>query len=298
MNNPLQRFFAELKNRCIFGSHFIIQLTYRFCERRFLSCIFPTAVWFFISCSNSGNPLPPEANDTDTSFIPNSVWVSEAENWIGISDRLDSAYFLYASLDGFDGRELRMLFGPRNMLYTAEILGDSAFDYTLYFENQKVIFSRLFNRSENEEKLVAYANEKPYAAAVKKGQSWVPIHPEEFLIHPQLLSTAENRAKSYLRREQNRNKAFRVDQNQTIEGQFTGKEGLVYLINLRKGEQLNLNLVSAPPDVFFRLSPDDGSGLDHRNWQGKVPHSGDVKITVFSVAEKPGSRFSLRLSRS
>lgn len=245
---------------------------------------------------NIANPSGSSSKKTsdDETVIPNSVWISDAESFLVNTDKSDSSYALYSELNSPDEAEIKMIFGSDKHLYSVEILGDANLSHQLFFENGKIIFSHHIDKSEHIEWLLAYANEKPYAAATKNQDDWKAIHPEDIPINKQVIQFAEKQAKKYEDKELRHNYAYRIKKNpETINGKFESNFSLSFAMNVRKGESVHLSLESANKTIYFTVAPNNGSNMEHRDWHGVADSTGDLNITVFSVNSDPDQKFSL-----
>ncbi len=187
-----------------------------------------------------------------------------------------------------------MVFGSEKHLHSVEILGDANLSHQIFFENSKIIFSHHLDKSANIEWLVAYANEKPYASAVKNQGAWKAVHPEDIPINKQIIQLAQKQAKSYEEKELRHNYTHRIKKNQeTIHGKFESNFSISFALNVRKGQSIHLSLESANKTIYFTVAPNNGSNMEHREWNGVATITGDLNITVFSVDSAHDQAFSL-----
>ena len=231
----------------------------------------------------------------DESVIPNSVWISDAEIYLANTENKDSTYALFAELNGPDNAEIKMVFGPRKHLHSVDILGDSNLSHQLFFENGKIIFSYHNDKSAHIEWLVAYANEKPYAAAAKNQGEWKAVHPQDIPINNRIIQLAEKQAKQYEDKELRHRYSYRIKESpETINGKFESRFSLSFAMNVRKGESIHLSLESANKTIYFIVEPNNGSNMEHRDWNGIASFTGDLNITVFSVDTNHDQSFTLK----
>lgn len=232
----------------------------------------------------------------EDSVIPNSVWISDAEYYVDNYEKKDSTYSLYADLNSPDAREIKMIFGPLKYLQSVEILGEANLSHILYFENRKVIFSHHIDSIAGIEWLVAYANEKPYAAATSKNNGeWKAIHPEDIPLNRQIILYSVKQAKKFQEKEIQHSYAYRFMNNpETIDGKFDDDLSLMYTMNVRKGESLHLKLESENKTIYFTVSPNNGSDMEQREWKEVAGFTGDINITVSLVDSRQAHNFSLK----
>lgn len=251
---------------------------------------------FLFGC-NIGDPSADSSTKTsdDESTMPNSVWITDAENYLNNTENRDSTYHLFSELNNTDNDEIRMTFGPRKKLYSVDILGDANLSHQLFFENGKIIFSYHKDKSADIEWLVAYANEKPYAAAAKNKTDWKAVNPLEIPINGRIIQLAQKQAKQYENKELRHNYSYRIKENpETINGKFNSSFSLSYAMNVRKGESIHLSLESTNNTIYFIVEPNNGSNMEHRDWSGVATFTGDLNITVFSVDTEKNQSFSLK----
>lgn len=268
-------------------------LVYQSISRQALFVFF---ISFLYGCSigdPSGNSSTKLADNE--SIIPNSVWISDAKFYLADTDKNDSTYFLFSDLNSTDEAEIKMVFGPKKHLHSVDILGDSNLSHQLYFENGKIIFSHHIDKSAHIEWLVAYANERPYAAAAKNQGDWKAVHPEEIPINNHIIQLAEKQAKRYEEKELRHSYSYRIKESpETINGKFESNLSLSFAMNVRKDESVHLSLESTNKTIYFIVEPNNGSNMEHRDWHGVATSTGDLNITVFSVDSEPDQTFSLK----
>lgn len=253
----------------------------------------------FIGCNPSNSPEHLVHSAEAPTVIPNSIWISDAESWRDLSRRRDNPYSLYFTLNDTLANELKLLIGSDHSVYSADILGIPGIAHTLYFENDKIVFSLHIDSVAKIKWFLAYANEKPYAAAAKSGKEWEAIHLEDIPIDLHLIQHAEEVAKRYEKKEREHDYAYRIlNKEKIIKGKLDSSFSVSYALNVRKNEHIHLSLTSSDSPIFFTVSPNNGSNMEHRNWDGIAKRTGDLNITVSSVKIASNQAFSLRVKRA
>lgn len=245
-------------------------------------------------------PLANDANRENKSeaFIPNSLWISEAEALYNKSQNTDSTYFLFSEVDTDDPNEIRMLFSREGKLISVERLTKTDQRQELFYENGKIAFLQLSDRRSNVAWLLAFANEKPYAAATRGSGRWTASNPDDISLDANLLAKIDREAKTFVKKEAARRYKDRFEGNaDSHSAEFQSEGECLYVCNLRKGEKFEVNLSSPDPGIYFTLKPNNGSDMEHRSWTGTATESGDITLTVFTVNDEPGQKFTLSVKR-
>ena len=256
-----------------------------------LSCITAT----ILSCGTIPEEDYTPVNIADNEEVmPEEMWISDAENWLNLDVKKETLYTLYAPI--FDTkREVEMHFNSNHHLFLIRILNDPGFRHDLYCEEGRVAFSEHYDQNNNAEWLMAYANGKVYAAALKSDEKWKGISPGDVHLRPQLIESALKCGIVYQNKEAALLAPTRIFEDRSeIAGAFKDKISIPFVLNARKGDQINIQLDDESENAYFTIDAGKGSNMEHQRWKGLAVKTGDLAITVFSVEPKSDRKFKLK----
>ena len=226
--------------------------------------------------------------------MPEEIWISDAETWLNLDVKNKTHYTLYASI--FDTkREVEMHFDSDRNLFLIRILNDPGYRHDLYCEEGRVAFSDHHDQKNNAEWIMAYANGKVYAAALKLNEKWKGILPGDVHMRPQLIDSALKSGIAFQKKEITKQAPIRIFENQSaIAGVFKDKIAIPFVLNARKGDHIRIVLEDQSQKAYFTIDPGNGSNMEHQHWKGIADKTGDLAITVFSVDPKSDRTFTLK----
>lgn len=226
--------------------------------------------------------------------MPEEMWISDAENWLNLDVKTKTQYTLYAPI--FDTkREVEMHFDSDRHLFLIRILNDQGYRHDLYCEEGRVAFSEHYDQKNDAEWLMAYANGKVYAAARKSNEKWKGVLPGEVHLRPQLIDSALKSGIIYQNKEAAHPVPTRILEVQSeIAGQFKDEISIPFVLNVRKGDHINIRLDDKSENAYFTIDSGKGSNMEHQRWKGIADKTGDLAITVFSVEPKRDRKFTLK----
>lgn len=247
-----------------------------------------------ISCTPTfDDEINQDLNPESPELISNELWISDAQKWTDPSISERTNYTLYSALPGTD-EEIEMHFDKERNLFLIKTLSNNYFINNLYCEDGRIVFSEHIDLKTKDEWLVAYANEKPYAAALKDENTWISSHVDNLSLDFDLINTGLKEALTYQKKEITKRYHYRIlNQRDLITDAFNSEISLAYTINVRKGEEVSIELENQPSGIYFTIKPNNGSDMEHIEWKGKVDTTGDMTITVFTVKPDPNQKFTL-----
>lgn len=240
----------------------------------------------------SANDFQPEGG-----LMPIDIWL---DNGLDQLDKIvfsDSSYQLFLSLE-LELKTLRLDFANKRVLQRAVFEDQDQIRTMLFFDKAKLTYSYHKEKS-GREWMVAYANNKPYAAANFAEGEWRAVEPYIVPSDQILLSKAMKLSIQYAELEKKSPYQARIlnDKWETF-AEIEKKEALNYRLNVKKGEYISIALHQAPEHIFFTFSNQATPRMEYKTWSGAADSTGDLVIQVFSTAELRGkSEFTLKVNR-
>jgi hypothetical protein len=230
------------------------------------------------------------------SLMPTEVWLDSALDQLNSSSYSDSSYQLFLSLEP-ELKNLTLEFANNKELERVELEDQQELKSTLLFDKSRLTYSYHLEKS-GRDWIVAYANNKPYAAALNENGQWKAVEPYVVPSDQTLLNKTLSLARQYadLEKEGLYQRRILTD-NFEISGEIEKKKALNYRINAKKGDLINVAIENAPEHIFFTFANQATSRMEYKKWSGSVDITGDIIIQVFSAAETPvKDDFTLRVS--
>ena len=114
----------------------------------------------------------------------------------------------------------------------------------------------------------------------------------------QMLESIISLAVSFSSREKRATHNFRISDRETLIAD-TVNLGMDFIakMNVQKGEEIDIRLLSNEPHIYFTLTPGVGSNMEHKFWNGPAPFNGDVQIRVFAAEDIDDGRFRLSVKK-
>lgn len=226
--------------------------------------------------------------------MPKDLWISDAQNWSELDLQKKEDYKLYSTYSNSD-KEIEMHFDPEKRLFLVRLLNDPTYTQNLFCEEGRIVFSNHINQSDSSQWMAAYANGKAYAAAEKTGNEWNSRGIEEVPIDFLAVNAALLTAADYQHKELKQGSHTRfLDNQERITAAFDSEISLSFSLNVRKGDKVNIDLTDDSKNVYFIVEPNNGSNMEHSNWNGIAEKTGDMSIVVYSVNAEPGNKFTLK----
>jgi len=218
------------------------------------------------------------------SLMPTEIWLHRAVDEINNSLDPDSTYRIHLNIDS-DLSNVELEFNTNRELERAIIENQLKIINTLYYDRGRLTFSH-HRENSGTSWIIAYANNKPYAAALNENGNWKAIEPYVVPFDQVLLRKSTRLAQRYSEIEKigAYEQRILVDHAE-IHQKVEKRKPLNYRINVREGEFLNVNLENTSDQVFFTFANQSTSRMEYRGWAGSVDRTGDVIIQVFSAAE-------------
>lgn len=225
-------------------------------------------------------------------MVPTEVWLDDeiatSENFY----KTTPAYTLYSELTSAHA-PLELHFNEQHSIYAAEVLTEGATDQIFFFQNARVVYSEHTDDSGRLWK-VAYANNLPYAAATRKTNGgWQSEDHNLLPVSQDIIRETISRVGIFEKGNGKKQERLRPDSrpNNMRDTLFANEENTV-LVNAKAGDELSIEIQSGSPHIYFTLSHQQ-SRMEHKNWRGKVPRSGDIRVTVFSLIENEVQPYQL-----
>ena len=253
--------------------------------RSFCLLTFGALLLVISGCGEDEKPENFDAPGTEAlAMVPIELWLDDE---IATSDnfhKTSSAYTLYSELStGLVPLELH--FNNQHSVYAAEVLVEGAPNHVFFFQNKRVVYSEHTDDSGRLWK-VAYANNIPYAAATRNTNGgWQSEDHNILPVSQNIISETISRVGIFEIQHGRKVERLRSDAkpNSVRDTLFAAEEKTV-LVNARAGDELAIGITSKSPHIYFTLSHQQ-SRMEHKNWRGNVPRSGDIRVTVFSLIE-------------
>jgi len=218
------------------------------------------------------------------SLMPTKIWIDAAVDQINNSLHPDSTYQLFLNIDT-EIPKVVLEFNTNNELKRAVLEGDRQITNTLYYDKGRLTFSHHEYNSEGDW-VIAYANNKPYAAAFNEQGSWKAIEPYVVPLDPDLMRKTKAIAKRYSEIEKAGGHKQRIlADHAEIQDEVEKRKSVNYRINVREDEFISVSLKNTSEQVFFTFANQSSSRMEYKDWSGRVDKTGDLIIQVFSAAE-------------
>ncbi len=225
-------------------------------------------------------------------LIPNEMWIDEAFICIEQAKNYPTNYTLYSSIPDFEN-ELRVFFDTQKKVYKTEVFSAKKKICDLFFESNRVVYSLHKDTTSGLNWLVAYANEKPYAAALQNETEWEAVGPKDLAMKFDFVYASMAKSKKIVTREFNGLYSRLAIDDKSISGTIAPISSQNYVLNVSKGTPLELALESERSNVFFTLGPKDGVNMEIQHWKGIISESGDLTISVFTLEADTNQNYTL-----
>ena len=276
----------------------------------YLSSILITLI-AFASCTDvKPDFIEEEKAYTAENLIKPEVWLSEANDFANkISE--DSAIVSKTIGTNSAADHQRSLFYDRSgSIVKLELITEGNIIQNYYFDKGKLVFSFHHLPDDCPELIVdgidckqlfviAYANQIPFSSAgriIKNDVSPLEGKEEEFkAVNLNDLPVEIISSHDVIRRKLDKLQSISRNSDSPIRISLGNKQNKRFqlqdqeqnlVIETKKGERLKIKLDSNNPNLYFRLSPNNGSVMEYRNWQGSSPVDGDFWINVFTLNEQ------------
>jgi hypothetical protein len=233
--------------------------------------------------------------------IPEEIWLSDALEHTRHSDESKEYMALRAELRSQPG-EVRLYFDDELEVYKAHLTDSLQLEHDYYFIEGSLSYS-VHKRPDATGSMwvMAWAVNKPYAAAtLHSGGEWVSCDPTEAPSRTGQAVELVRLVEVLEQREHSRYYDKRIEgMGAMIADMLPGQIGQrTYAINTRKGETWRIKLQSDEPHVYFTLTPNNGSDMEWKTWEGKASITGDLVVRVFSLKKSNADQpFQLRIER-
>lgn len=265
----------------------------------------------FVSCSD----VEPDFNKGEKAYtaenlIKPEVWLSEAYEF---AEKVSKDTAIVSKTIGTisSSDHQRSLFYDRSgSIVKLELITTENIIQNYFFDKGKLVFS--FHKLPGDcPKLnvdgidckqifvIAYANQVPFSSAGKiikidgsiaegKLEEFKAVNlnelPNEIICNHDIIRRKLDKLQSISR---NSDSPIRISLGNKQKKKFQLQDQEQNLVvETKKGERLKIKLDSNNPNLYFRLSPNNGSVMEYRNWQGSSPVDGDFWINVFTLNEQ------------
>lgn len=254
-----------------------------------LLCI---VVCLISGCDSKEDIAPLSQAEEIVSLIPKEIWIDEALTCIESAEATPAKYVLKNALPRFRN-ELHVFFNQNKEVYKTEVFNAGNKVCALFFEGQRMVYS-LHSENDSHPVLVAYANEKPYAAAASSDTAWTATDPNQVKLNLPMISASNASSHQMEEKEQKANYLRRLNtKTDSVNSNIAPFDKHSYVVNASKGDKLHIDLESSSNNVLFTMGPIDGINMEVRNWEGEVSKTGDIRITIFTI--EPDSAESYKL---
>ena len=227
-----------------------------------------------------------------TSYVSSDLWLDHARSLIAEISNTDNQKVFFAEMPD-NQSVLEISLDEKNRL--TRVLQNDLLnrEKEFYFEKGRLAFSKI-KLSDGYSILSAYADQIPYAHCYSDGGE-----PDQNLVRTLGLKNYEisaitRLAKEYALKEINHSYNIRIEGDQAkIVEKLNEENEFKVIMNVRKDERLKIQLASKARHVYFMLSPNNGSDMEHKFWRGPSPITGDITIRVFAAEEVSDKAFEL-----
>ncbi len=233
----------------------------------------------------------------DSGFVSSDLWIDNARIAMDRSLQLNGKS-LYAQLPQ-SGQTLEIVLDVDNEINRVVLMSESSsLEQIFFFEQNRIAFaqSRLAGKSVI---LSAFADNKAYAHAYSNGTDPESSTIRDLELNGIKISGILSTAITYSTKEKTADYDYRITKSRSdITDTLISKIGYTAIVNVKKDEKIRIDLVSGEPHVYFTLSPNAGSNMEHKFWRGTASFTGDLLIRVFSAEEIRNGAFKLVVERS
>jgi len=259
----------------------------------FIMLMYLGVILLAFSC---GYPSSDGDSDTASASLPKDIWTPHALEVILACDSQKEWLKLYGEIQE-QSALTTLFFNEKKQIYKILIEDGSQFIHHYYFQDGLLSFSSHLDKKKEDARnwLIAYAQNKPYTAATGIFQN--EIHEADLAYIP-INGLAVTNLVNYARSIEKSEKAEAMSQRLLASKEvrkdiLEGETDKIFTRNVRKGEELRIKLDAKKQHLFFTISPNNGSNMEYRYWEGMMKHTGDIKITVFSSEEIKTEAFTL-----
>ncbi len=235
-------------------------------------------------------------SEASSVYLPKDMWTPNALEVILASDTQKEWLKLYGEIQEQNAHTI-LYFNDKKEIYKILIEDGSQYIHHYYFQDGLLSFSGHLDKKQEDPRnwLIAYAQNKPYTAATGIFQNEIQ---EADLAHIPIDGQTINNLISYSKRIEKIEKSESLSQRLLASKEIRkdileGDADKMFSRNVRKGEELRIKLDAKNPHLFFTISPNNGSNMEYRYWEGRMKQTGDIRITVFSSEEIKIEEFTL-----
>lgn len=249
-----------------------------------------------LACSSLGSDDDPVANEFTSDFVSADLWLNNSRDLILQKNSEKVNHTLHAELPK-DDLSFQIVLDQKNDVSQVNVRLTSSLSKTLYFDYGRLAFSE--TKFDGETQLMtAYADGRAYAHALTDGGEPSTEQLSGAVFNQNTIHSIISLAKGYSLKEKNSMHNIRITENKmvlldsvSIDQDFTA------VVNVKKGEKMEINLTSNAPHVYFTLFPSIGSDMEYKSWNGPTTFTGDLEIRIFVAEDIRNGSFKLDVER-
>lgn len=258
--------------------------------------IMSSCLVFLLACSSLGSDDEAISKEFTSTFVPSELWIENSRELIlRLNAQIDQSTF-YAELPANDLR-IEVILNETNEVSKVNIPLTSSLSRTLYFDYGRLSFSE--TKLDGEIHLIsAYADSRVYAHALPDGATPSPSQIKSAELNNDIIYSIISLSERFSLEEKNATHDVRItEKDVSILESVALEKDFTAVMNVKRGEKIDISLFCAEPHVYFTISPSIGSDMEYKLWKGSAKFTGDLKIRVFTAEVINNGSFKLDVKR-
>lgn len=255
-----------------------------------------TCLIMLLACSSLGSEEDVILNELTSEYVPAELWLENGRQLISQKESSSNQRTFFAELSQSDS-QIEITLDANNEVTKVSVPLKTGMTKILYFDYDRLCFSKTVEDG-SETLFSAYADSRAYAHSLANGEEPTAARIREISLDKQMLESIISLAVSFSSREKRATHNFRISDRETLIAD-TVNLGMDFIakMNVQKGEEIDIRLLSNEPHIYFTLTPGVGSNMEHKFWNGPAPFNGDVQIRVFAAEDIDDGRFRLSVKK-
>ena len=272
-------------------------LTYNHLDLKRRLGLLSSCLVLLLGCSSLGSDDELILNEFTSDFVSADLWLENSHDLIRQKSSREVGGIFYSQVPGTD-LSIQIFLDRDDEISLVNVPLTTSLSKTLYFDYGRLAFSETKFNDETQ-LMSAYADGRAYAHALPDGSTPATGQLTSALLDQNTIRSIVSIAKSYSLKEKNAAHSARITENETsILDSVSMHKDFTAVMNVRKGEKINLDLISAAPHVYFTISPSIGTDMEHKTWSGPATFTGDLEIRVFVAEDIRDGSFQLAVKHS
>jgi len=250
-----------------------------------------------LACSSLGSNDDLILNEFTSDFVSADLWLENSQDLIRQKNSDEIGGIFYSQIPSTD-LNIQIFLDRDNEVSLVNVPLTSSLSKTLYFDYGRLAFSETKFNDETQ-LMSAYADGRAYAHALPDGSTPPAGQLTSAVLDHNTIHSIISIANSYSLKEKKAVHNARITAHETsIHDSVSMHKDFTAVMNVRKGENINLDLSSDAPHVYFTISPSIGSDMEHKSWSGPATFTGDLEIRVFVAEDIRDGSFKLAVKHS